>query len=212
MFMECDNSTSKHTTGTISTRLLHAKILLAIFLIAGTAQAEIITSAYTDFRIENCKQLNKTSEEDGSGQWWCKGYNDMPVLYSEGDLRGTMAFGRTAEIQCAAAQSFGYFNSPGSKIEWRLKNGKPIATIMRWFTDNGEKDGKQNWLVVTKINSDEVCRTAIIDTKFPNANKVAQQKADSSGSFKCAKDLAEIVSAKSFKVQEIMSGVPCSPL
>lgn len=187
------------------------KKLLVILLVAGSAQAETITSVYSDFNLATCKRLNNTKQEDGGGQWWCKGLKNVPVLYGEGDLRGTMAFGKSAEIQCAAAQSFGRFNSAGNKIEWRLKNGKPIATIMRWFTDNGEKDGKQNWLVVTKLNGDEVCRTAIVDTKYPNANKKAQQKADASASFICAKDLAEVVSTKSFKVEEVLSGVPCSP-
>jgi hypothetical protein len=179
-------------------------------LLASPVQAETVTSTYTNFDLTKCKVLNK-SEEDGGGQWICKGIKGYDVLYSDGDLRGTMAFGRSAEIQCAAAQSFGRFNSPGDKIEWRMIRGKPIATILRWFTDNGEPDGKQNWLVVTKINSDEVCRTAIIDTKYPNANKVAQLKADASDHFSCTKDLPELISAKPSKVEDIMSGVPCSP-
>jgi hypothetical protein len=187
------------------------KKYLAIFLIATFAPAAASESVYTTFNIKNCKQLNKTQQEDGGGQWWCKGLKGFDVLFSEGDLRGTLAFGPSAEIQCAAAQSFSNFNSPGPKVEWRLTAGKPIATIMRWFTDNGEKEGKQNWLVVTKINGDDVCRTAIIDTKFPNANKVAQQKADGSAGFNCAKDLVEITSTKSFKIEEVMSGVPCNP-
>jgi hypothetical protein len=183
--------------------------LLGHFLLASTAQAETIISVYSDFDITKCKTLNK-SAEDGGGQWQCKGIKDYDVLYSEGDLRGTMAFGKSAEIQCAAAQSFSKFNSPGRKIEWRIKNGKPLATIMRWFTDNGEADGKQNWLVVTKINSDEVCRTALIDTKYPNANKIAQQKANASGSFRCSKDLAELISAKSLNVNQVQSNTPCA--
>jgi hypothetical protein len=184
----------------------------AIFvLLTSFAQAETITSVYSDFNVAKCKRINQAQQEDESGQWQCKGIKGFDVLYSDGDLRGTMAFGKTAENQCAAAQSFGHFNSPGDKIEWRMMAGKPVATIMRWFTEEGEPSIKQNWLVVTKINSDEVCRTAIIDTKYPNANAIARQKADQSGPFKCEKDLPEVISAKSFKVEEIMSGAPCSP-
>jgi len=187
------------------------KALSLIFIVALPAAAQAGTSQYTDFNLKKCKQVGELHQEDGGGTWECKGLKGLTVVYSEGDLRGTMAFGESADVQCAASQSFGKFNSPGDKIEWRLNNGKPYATILRWFTDNGEEGSKQNWLVVTKINSDEVCRTAIIDTQYPNANDVARQKADQSLGFKCYKDLPELISSKPLKVDEVMSGVPCSP-
>ena len=81
-----------------------------------------------------------------------RAFKGFDVLYLEGDLRGYVAFGPEARSQCTSAQTFGAFNSPGPKIEWRMENGKPIATILRWFTDNGsgEANAKQNWLVVTQ--------------------------------------------------------------
>ena len=176
---------------------------------ASFAHAEAISSVYSDFDMTKCKTIS-VSEEDGGGSWLCKGIKGFDVVYSEGDLRGTMGFGPFAENQCSSAQSFGKFNSPGAKIEWRMKNGKPYATILRWFTDNGEPNGKQNWLVVTKLNDDDACRTAFIDTKFPGANKVAQQKADTAKNFNCAKDLPEVISAViRMKADEFASGSPC---
>ena len=186
------------------------KKYLAIFLIAGSAHAETATSIYSDFDIAKCKTIS-LSEEDGGGTWKCKGIKGYDVIYSEGDLRGTVGFGKNADDQCSAHQSFGRFNSLGSKIEWRMEKGKPFATIMRWFTDNGEPNGKQNWLVVTKLKNGEACRTALIDTKFPNANAVAQQKADSTRNFNCKKDLPEVVSSTMLKADEIVSGTPCNP-
>ncbi len=186
------------------------KTLIALLLLAGTAQAEPITSVYSDFDIAKCKTVS-TSEEDGGGVWKCKGINGFDVIYSEGDLRGTVGFGKYADDQCTSHQSFGHFNSPGTKIEWRMEKGKPFATIMRWFTDNGEPDGKQNWLVVTKLNGKDACRTALIDTKYTNANAVAQQKAESSKNFNCEKDLPEVVASTAMKADEIMSGIPCTP-
>jgi hypothetical protein len=187
------------------------KSLRLIFIIAWSVTAHAATSQYSDFDMKTCRQVGPLNQEDGGGTWTCKGIKGYDVLYSEGDLRGTMAFGPGADHQCAAAESFGHFNSPGSKIEWRMAGGKPYATILRWFTDNGEPDGKQNWLVVTKIKGREACRTAIIDTQFPNANEVARQKADQSMSFVCAKDLPELISTKPLKVEAIMSGAPCGP-
>ena len=187
---------------------------LAFALIALTlaipAQAETAKSTFTKIDLKKCKQIKKPDGFVFEGAWTCKGVKGYEFIYSGMDLRATIGFGPKAETQCAASQSFGHFNSPGDTIEWRMAKGKPYATILRWFTDNGEADSKQNWLVITKIDGNEACRTAIVDTQFPNANVVARQKADQSASFNCSKDLPELISAKPFKVEDIMSGVPCS--
>ena len=93
-----------------------------------------------------------------------------------------------------------------------MENGKPFATILRWSTDNGsgEAGSKQNWLVVTKLNGRDACRTALIDTKYPNANSVARANADGkSRTFNCEKDVPEVVSQRAIKASEIISGAPC---
>ena len=185
------------------------KKLFAIILCASSAHAETITSTYSNFDLNKCKALS-VSVEDGGGTWKCKGIKGYDVIYSDGDLRGTMGFGRDAENQCSARQSFGHFNSAGIKIEWRMKMGKPIATIVRWYTDGGEPSVKQDWLVVTKLDQGEACRTAFIDSKYPNANAVARQKADTSAKFNCAKDMPKVISSLPVNANEFASGVPCT--
>ncbi len=181
----------------------------ASFAFAGSA-----TSVYSDLNIDKCKalQLFKGGNEGEGGEWECAGINGYDVMYWEGDLRGNIAFGPEARSQCTSAQSFGAFNAPGAKIEWRLDKGKPFATILRWSTDNGsgEAEAKQNWLVVTKLNGKDACRTALIDTKYPNANLAARARADgNSRTFNCEKDKPEVVSHRGVKAEDIMSGVPC---
>jgi hypothetical protein len=188
----------------------HLAVALIALSLAVSAQAETAKSTFTKIDLKKCKQIEKPDGFVFEGSWTCKGLKGFDVVYSGMDLRATMAFGPKPKTQCSASQTFGHFNSPGDTIEWRLAKGKPYATILRWFTDNGEPDGKQNWLVVTKIDGDEVCRTTIVDTQFPNANQVARRKADQSTSFNCAKDVPELVSTKPLKADEIMSGVPCS--
>ena len=186
--------------------------LIAVCLSATAALAGEITSVYSDLDLKKCKALELYADEGEGGVWECKGIKGFDVLYLEGDLRGYVAFGPEARSQCASAQTFGAFNSPGPKIEWRMENGKPIATILRWLTDNGsgEANAKQNWLVVSKLNGRDACRTALIDTKYPNANAVAREKADGqSRSFNCEKDMPEVVSQRSIKANELMSDAPC---
>ncbi len=191
-------------------------IAILAFLLGSCAasQAAEISSVYSDLNLDKCKalELYKGGDEGEGGIWQCKGIKGFDVMYWEGDLRGNIAFGPRAHSQCTSAQSFGAFNGPGAKIEWRMKNGKPFATILRWSTDNGsgEAGSKQNWLVVTKLNGADACRTALIDTKYPNANAVAREHADrKSAAFNCEKDLPDIVSNGPVKGTDSMSGVPC---
>jgi hypothetical protein len=192
----------------------HLAFLAFLFVSSATAAAGEISSAYSNFNLNKCKadEIYNSRDEGGGGVWSCKGIKGYDVLYFEGDLRGNIAFGPKARSQCTSAQSFGAFNSPGAKIEWRLDKGVPFATILRWTTDNGlgEAGSKQNWLVVTKLNGADACRTAVVDTKFPNANAVARDLADKKSlSFNCAKDMPQVISQASFKVDQIMSYVPC---
>ena len=186
--------------------------LIAVCLSATAASAGEITSVYSDLDLKKCKALELYADEGEGGVWACKGIAEFDVLYLEGDLRGYIAFGPEGRSQCTSAQTFGAFNSPGPKIEWRMENGKPIATILRWFTDNGsgEANAKQNWLVVSKLNGKDACRVALIDTKYPDANTLARAKADGKAhTFNCEKDVPDVVSQRALAANEIMSGAPC---
>jgi hypothetical protein len=187
--------------------------LIVLGLSTTAAAADEITSVYSDLDLAKCRALQLyTGDEGEGGEWECKGIKGHDVMFWEGDLRGNIAFGPLARGQCSSVQSFGAFNSPGAKIEWRMDKGKPFATVLRWETDNGsgEPNAKQNWLVVTKLNGRDACRTALIDTTYPNANAVARAKADSqSRTFNCEKDVPDVVSQRSIEASEIMSGAPC---
>jgi hypothetical protein len=188
--------------------------LIVVGLSANAALAGEITSVYADLDLKKCEALELYNGEDNGegGVWQCKGIAGFDVLYLEGDLRGYVAFGPEARSQCTSAQTFGAFNSPGPKVEWRMENGKPIATILRWFTDNGsgEANAKQNWLAVTKLNGKDACRMALIDTKYPDANTIARAKADGKAhTFNCEKDVPDVVSQRAIKASEIISGAPC---
>jgi hypothetical protein len=175
---------------------------------AGSAQAAPIISAYTDFDVKKCK-TESVDSESGSATLTCSGYNNFAVTYAEDDLRGTIAFGKNPNAQCSSHQTFSNFNSPGPRIEWRLEKAKPFATIMRWTTENGVDGTKHGWLVVTKLDGPNTCRTALVDAQFPQANTIARQRADSTRNFNCEKDLPEIVSRMKITVQDFLTGEPC---
>jgi hypothetical protein len=179
----------------------------AIVAFSAMAHAETASSIYSDLDVTKCKTISKYTEDVGGLEVLCKGIKGYDVRYTESDLRGTASFGPEAKNQCASTQSFAAFNTVGKKVEWRMVNGKPAATILRWFTESDNV--KQNWLVVTKLKGKDSCRTAIIDSKMPNANVLAQQKADVAAGFNCEKDTVQIVSNTVSAKDYVVTSSPC---
>jgi hypothetical protein len=186
-------------------------ILLSLTPLPATAGE--VTSLYSDLDLKKCQKLALFEDEGKGGEWSCPGIAGYDVRVWEGDLRSFVAFGNRAPAQCASMQSFGAFNSLGPRVEWRMKNAKPFATILRWFTTQSTNGGdplKQNWLVVTKLGGTDACHIAYIDTRYAEANEVARQRADEmAAGFNCAKDMPEIFSSLGGSATDYASGMPC---
>ena len=190
-------------------RLL-ANLMLLLLLPNAQSQAAN-TSAYTDFDLKKCQTLEENADVGGYFAGLCEGYNGIPHYFAEGDLRGMEAFGEDAKNHCAARQSFGPFNAPGLKLEWRLKDGVPIAVIHRWTVSDPQDDQKSvTWLVVTKLEDGNSCRVAAVEGVYPNANEEARKAADTiAPTFNCAEDAAKIFSRVALEAGHLMSGTPC---
>jgi hypothetical protein len=186
---------------------------LVLSLLPLDAAADEISSIYSELDLKKCRQLALFEDEGEGGEWSCTGVAGYDVRVWEGDLRSFVGFGRDAPRQCASMQTFGAFNSLGPRVEWRMKDGKPFATILRWFTEANTDGGnpvKQNWLVVTKLEEKDACHIAYIDTKYADANEVARQRADEmAASFNCARDMPEIFSSRGGSATDYASGMPC---
>jgi hypothetical protein len=151
-------------------------------------------SAYSDFDPENksiCDLVSAVEPGDeamSSGGYECKGYGDYVVSFAEGDLRSFVSFGKQTGDHCAATQTFSGFNSVGKKIEWRLKDGKPIATILRWSVSYDPEDStkQKSWLVVTKLEDNNSCHMGYVEGGYPQANEKARWLADTAAeAFSC---------------------------
>jgi hypothetical protein len=142
------------------------------------------SSAYTKYKLEQCRVVEKNNGvEEASDVWLCKGYKGDPnysFLYYEGDLRGFMPIGRNARSHCAAGQTFSGFNSAGDTVEWRIKNGRPVAAIVRWTVSYDPEDSTKTktWLVVTKLEKNDSCHMAFVEGAYPKANEKARALAD----------------------------------
>ncbi len=165
-------------------------VFIVSMFLASSAQAGY-DSAYTDFDLKKCKEIEPGSapgEGEASPTYECKGYKGSVVTFAEDDLRDVVAFGTDGRNHCAFHQTFSGFNSVGNKIEWRLKDGKAIATILRWKVsydpENSEKT--KDWLVVTRLDSAQSCQIGFVEGSYPQANDKAHWLADTAAeAFSC---------------------------
>lgn len=195
--------------------------LVSCFVSSVSANAAKIESKYTKLDFENGCSWNKAaSEEEASmgGSAICPGFKSngkhWPVYFAEGDLRQFVSFGPIVDLNSFAG-GFSQWNSVNTTIEWRLLNGRPFATILRWFIDNvdsktGSADKKRqgNVLVISKVaqpNSPKSCVIGYVDTKAnSNANKLARNIADQFGiDFVC-----DVDEARFYGERGVSSGSP----
>ncbi len=167
----------------MTTLRLACAVAVAAALAAPALAGKKIDSAYSDLTYEaeagakaTCKGI-EADEESGSVLFECKGYGGIKVYVAEGDLRTYVGYGMNGRGEIAASQTFPIFNQVGDKVEWRLKDGKPVATILRWKMQN--EDHKGEVLVVTQLQDGNQCWIAQVSaTKNKNANELARQAAD----------------------------------
>lgn len=175
--------------------------LMPFSMAAGPAHAN--DSAYTDLDTDHCKALLPEDTESGSVSLRCRGFKDYAVYFKEGDLRQSILYGFVSDTYVNDAfESFEPFNTATRKIEWRLgADGKPAATILRWFLDNIDPVTyepspklKGQVLVVSKVadGSGQGCVVGYVDALAnPEPNALAREIADTrTKDFVCGRDMA----------------------
>ena len=195
-------------------RLLAISLLPLLFFL--TSAIAGITSEYTSFDLDKCQTIDKpTQPEEPWIVLGCKGYRNDPaydIVFHEDDLRGSFSVGKNPREHCASSFSFSGFNSPGKTIEWRLSDGKPFATILRW-TVSMEVDGKpreQQWLAVTKLEADNSCPAAYVEAALPMANEKAREAADRLlTGFTCGTDAIVVVKQQKTSLEGVPNGSSC---
>ncbi len=137
-------------------------------------------SHYSKIDLDRCDLHQKA--EEGDGEWAtfrCNGFNGAPVYVTEADLRFALGYGNNGLNQKSMSQFLSPFNTVSKTLEWRLRSGRPVATILRYFTETGSGGKKGQILVVTKVGQFQACHVAYIDALAnKDANKLAQFAAD----------------------------------
>ena len=132
-------------------------IALILFLIwPEVANGGQVSSAYTTFDVNKCKQIEPEAEIT-AGAWICKGYKGLNIYVGGLDLRMQLAYGKNAASRCSVNQSFNKFNDVEPTIEWRIENGKALAAIERWHVSDG------GYLPVSGVSSEQTYGSTVYD-------------------------------------------------
>lgn len=186
----------------MSSRKLLFSALLGCGLIATPAAAQNVESIYTKIDFDSgCIGL---SEGPAGGSFSCDGHAGYGILFSEDDLRQSLFFGYVGDWYADGAwESFSQFNLTNDTVEWRLRDGVPHATILRWFIENvnpdtGSPDAAHRGqvLVISKVaqpGEGNGCMVGFVDARAnDDANDIARQVADDiAEDFACRTDTPE---------------------
>jgi hypothetical protein len=123
--------------------------------------------------------------------WTCKGVG-RDVSLVNAITRAGAIFGKDGENEPPYSPDQPFI---GKKIEWRLQDGHPYATIYRAYVSiEVPKPGRLDYitkqvLVVTKLDGENACHMAYVDASIKGANAKAAEVADANAvSFKCGLD------------------------
>jgi hypothetical protein len=158
---------------------------------AGDSTAAI-RSVYTSLGEAECRLVER-NEETGDTTSRCPGTAGYALLVHDYDARMTVDVvapdGRTHRLRYSGVITSA-FSSLGPRAEWRMRNGRPIALIVRVnASENPEAPNRAtSYLAVGKITSREACVTDRIPPSA-NANEAARRAADRSASRPCMRDL-----------------------
>ena len=184
-----------------------AAILAAAGMLAGQpVAANAAESVYSKLDFDTgCtwKKPESEEEEQMGGEAVCKGLEGYPVYFAESDLRQYTAYGPATD-PFAFPTGFGQWNSVNETIEWRLENGKPFATIHRWFIDNispdtgaAEEASRGQVLIISTVADPDAppaervsCVVGLVDAlENRDANVLAREVADDyANGFRCGVD------------------------
>ncbi|WP_420130343.1 hypothetical protein [Longimicrobium sp.] len=162
---------------------------------AGKDSTAATRSVYTSLAEAECRLVERDAET-GATTLRCPGTAGYALLMHDFDARMTVDLiapgGRTLPLRYSGVITSA-FSSLGPRAEWRMRNGAPVALIVRVnaFEDPSVPDRATSYLAVAKITGGQACVTDRITPTTPHANEAARQAADRSASRPCLRSLAE---------------------
>ena len=142
----------------------------------GDGTAGGVRSEYSE--IAGCETI-ETFEESGGSVQRCAGVRGVPLFVSEGDLR----YDVDAGVRNDAFETPSGFNALGETVEWRLRDGRPFAVIVRYEVEgpSGTAADRRSDLAVIRVGRDGApgCLVGYVPADAaPDQNTAARALAD----------------------------------
>ena len=159
---------------------------IAVFSTAAFAQNK---SVYTDLAADKCKTVDVDKGMPGNYTGKCEGVGGYDLEVYLDDERNSIGVVLPSE-KIVGLDFWHYFSSfsvLGDTAEWRMKDKKPIALIIRLnVSDRGDEKPPTSYLVVSKISATDACVTDVVKPGS-NQNLLAQRLADKASTKSCKK-------------------------
>jgi hypothetical protein len=167
--------------------MLRPVITITLLLLASSVGAAQIRSVYTRLDHDHCKNTKPVSDSLGVYRYnkMCAGIGGYRLALDEDKDRQLIAIVAPSGKTSDAGFGPDAYNSLGKTAEWRVRNGKPIALIIR-IDERNESGGAiaQSGLAVSKITPSTTCLVAAVSYS-KNWRGQARKIADSSASKPC---------------------------
>lgn len=175
-------------------------LLVVIFSIPAAHAAEPLVMAV---KGDTCKWAKKDAAHAAEeSEWRCPGPAGYSLSYYDFTTRGGIVIGNRGKDFSDDSMSWAPANDGiGSRAEWRMQNGLPVALIVgRWRNTDDEAGAitpAVEELLVIKVTSTSACAVAVIGGLGPNAMALAREHADlRAANFRCKIDKPVISSNK----------------
>lgn len=163
-------------------------MILALCLAAFIGAAPVHTSTYTDLDKDCADAIDENSAPPGSDiPMTCKGPDGWAMIesYSLYDSYRHVTKAGVLDVQISTGEGADCPRAsfPSKKVEWRLRNGRPIALIMRVSChdahgENGEFSPAHGEYLVVQPLRKGAAAVVVNARRNGKANEEAQKKAD----------------------------------
>jgi hypothetical protein len=152
-------------------------------------EACAIESLYSGLSDQECKVVQEAKE--GEGDWVtqeCPGVLGYKLLKHTDDGRESLTL--VQEGQEHPLNFWGHvtgsFNELGEKAEWRVRDGKVTALIVRMSFTDPENHNAEQRLIVAKVQPSGSCVTHVVNaSKVSDANEEARIAANRAPEAQC---------------------------
>jgi hypothetical protein len=175
---------------TIVSIALRGQLLATLLLLCAASPARANEAALLPAKGDACKTLRSEAE---FSLWQCHGPAGYGFSYADSVMQGGLTFGLESGPDQPSPQDIHWAPANegiGSRIEWRMSNGKPYAAIIgRWRHPDLESDTVLEELLVVKVLPHDGCEVGTIGAFTPDAMAAARRLADTRApAFKCRVD------------------------